>query len=381
MQTFPKPHLIMSRSVRSADDCGLPGAVRVKTSRNDVPYHFVVHSPQFTYKDYGVHRGQYDRLSFFAAPGTGPVTVHLYDCRDGSPEFDRKFEIKVPADGSCVLGIPPGYAHWFEDLGDVTTRNDYSILAPSDPGTGWDPLHDNATWLVDDMHARRPTVRANTEELPPSAQFLISKAVAMSWRGGSTTEGKVTTVEVGGRRQQLYLDRDLGVAPVSTPACQLATVGYEVGAHMAVQHQSYAVGANVTSGLSETLIYTSDGSWPAFYSAHPDMTTKYSPLLYDNPEMEIEVVDRRSDSPTFGLAQVLPFPQDPRTVLTLEPGVLSRVRGNGRLHYRMEVEVHHGRSGRNLQLVVPVPAHGELPIYTAPGSLVEESVVRELAFG
>ncbi|GEL16866.1 hypothetical protein [Pseudonocardia asaccharolytica] len=89
----------------------------------------MIHSPHFVYDDYALHLGQYDRLSFFGEPGTGPVTVHLYDCRENSPEYDRKFEITMPADGSCAIGISPGYAHWFENLGNITSRNDYSILA------------------------------------------------------------------------------------------------------------------------------------------------------------------------------------------------------------------------------------------------------------
>jgi hypothetical protein len=102
--------------------------------------------------------------------------------------------------------------------------------------------------------------------------------------------------------------------------------------------------------------------------------------MYDNPEMEIELVDRRGDSPTFGATQVLPFPADPRAVVTIDPGVLMRVRGGGRLHYRVEYEVHHG-AARLPELFVPVEAGSSLPTFEAPGKAVEEDVVRELAYG
>ncbi|MBV1855646.1 hypothetical protein [Catellatospora tritici] len=377
--SFPKPHLIMTKSLTSDDASGLPGARQVRTSRNDLPYHYVIHSPHFAYDVYALHLGQYDRLSFFGEPGTEPVTVHLYDCREDSPEFDRKFEIKVPVDGSCVLGIPPGYAHWFEDLGSVTTRNDYSILAPSQADSQWDALQDNATYPVESMHSSRPKVIANTVELPTAAQFMVSKAVAMSWRGGATEQGMLATIDVDGERRRVYVDRDLSREQVELPESQLASVRLGVGAYQSIRDDSYAVASNVTSGLADTMIIDAGTRWPEYYNAHPNLTLKLSPLMYDNPEMELEVVDRRRDSATFGAAQVLSFPRDSRAVVTVEPGVLMRLRGDGRLHYRVEYEVHHG-TARLPQLSVPVPAGSSLPTFDAPGDLVEENVVRELAF-
>jgi hypothetical protein len=177
------------------------------------------------------------------------VTVHLYDCRSNSPEFDRKFEMKIPVDGSCVLGIPPGYAHWFEDLGSVTTRNDYSVLAPERPSAAWDALQDNATYPVAAINESRPQVIANTTELPVKAQFMVSEAVAMSWRGGATEQGMLTTVEVDGERRRFYVDRDLAGERVQLPESALATVG----AYQSIRDESFAVASNVTSGLAVTM--------------------------------------------------------------------------------------------------------------------------------
>ncbi|MEU9032575.1 hypothetical protein AB0D46_34735 [Streptomyces sp. NPDC048383] len=103
-------------------------------------------------------------------------------------------------------------------------------------------------------------------------------------------------------------------------------------------------------------------------------------MLDDNPEMELQLIDRRADSPTFGAGQVLPFPQDSRAVLTIEPGVLMRARGSGTLHYRVEYEVHDSQGSRLPELFVPVPADGLLPTFDAPGAALAGNVVRELAY-
>lgn len=380
MPALAKPHLILSKPVTSRGACGLPGATQIKTSRNNFPYHYVIHSPHFAYPDYALHLGQHDRLSFFGDAGAGPVTVHLYDCRDNSPEYDRKFVVKVPADGSCALGIPPGYAHWFEALGGVTTRNDYSILAPESDSAPWNPLNDNATYLVEDMDEARPRVLANTVELPTEAQFMISKAVAMAWRGGATEQGMVTTVEVDGQAKRLYLDRDFSPVKVEVPESELATVSVDVGAYQWIRDESFTVAANVSSGLADTMVCDAPPDWPGHYSAHPNLTLKLSPLLYDNPEVELEVVDRRRDSATFGASQILPFPRDPRVMVTVAPGVLMRLRGSGRLHYRVEYEVHHG-AAELPRLFLPVSDGEPLPIFDAPGNPVEAEAVRELAYG
>ncbi|MCP9958890.1 hypothetical protein [Streptomyces sudanensis] len=379
MTALPKPNLIMTRTRTTGMASGLPGARRIRSSRNDRPYHYMIHSPHFAYQEYAVHLGQYDRLSFYGQTGAEPVTVHMYDCRADSPEYDRKLVVAVPADGSCVLGIPPGYAHWFENLGDVTTRNDYSLHAPRDPSTAWTPLDDNATYSVDVMKESRPRVIANTVELPTPAQFLVSKAVSRSWLGGATEQGVVATTEIDGELHRYFIDRDLAHQQPDLPRSRLATVSTAVGSYQAIRDDSYGIGSNVDNGLADTMTYALPTDWPRHYSAHPNLTLKLSPLLYDNPDVELELIDRRADSPTFGAGQILPFPADPRAVVTIEPGVLMRARGNGVLHYRVEYEVHDA-TGRLPELFVPVPAGHELPTFDAPGAVLSHDVVRELAY-
>ncbi|MEU6807331.1 hypothetical protein [Streptomyces neyagawaensis] len=377
MAALPKPQLMLTKTRTTGHHSGFPGARHIRSSRNDRPYHYMVHSPHFAYAEYAVHLGQFDWLSFCAGPGTAPVTVHLYDCRADSPEYDRELKIDVPADGSCVLGSPPGYAHWFEDLGNVTTRNDYQVFAPEDSTVRWSPLDDNATYPVEQMRSFRPSVVANSRELPVPAQFLISSAVSQSWRGGATEQGVMTTATVGGQQVKYFIDREL--SRPGLPASQLGTVSAQVGSYQAVRDDSFGIGVNVTSCLADTMVLPAGPAWPEYFSVHPHLTVWLSPLQYDCPEAELHLIDRRADSPTFGAEEVLPFPPDPRTVLRIEPGVLMRARSRHVLHYRVAYEVHHARSGLP-ELFVPLSAGSALPDVDAPGDVLADDVVRELAY-
>ncbi|MFF6954731.1 hypothetical protein ACFZAD_39795 [Streptomyces iakyrus] len=380
MPALPKPHVIMTKTRTTGHDSGLPGARHIRSSRNDRPYHYMVHSQHFAYEEYALHLGQYDRLSFYGDVGARPVKVHMYDCREDSTEYDRKLEVDVPADGSSVLAIPPGYAHWFEDLGGVTTRNDYSILGPADPSSSWNPLEDNATYSVDSMRISRPKTIANSVELPTQAQFLISRAVSQSWRGGATERGLVATTMINGRLHRYFLDADLTSQHPELPTSQLATVTAEIGSYQQIRDDSFGIGSNISSGLADTMVLDIPTAWPDVFSSHPNLTLKLSALLYDNPEMELHLIDRRSDSPTFGDEQILPFPRDPRVVLTIAPGVLMRVRGAGTLHYRVEYEVHGSQGTKMPRLFEPVSSAALLPTYDAPGTPLDDDIVRELAY-
>src|SRR5215469_3818045 len=229
---YPLPSLVRNRIVAYDPASGAPGSAKILTSRNDAPYHYVIHSGHFAYDVYALHMGQHDKLSFFAEAAPEPVLVYLYDCRAGSPEFGRKFLIEVPTDGSLCLSIPPGYAHWFERLENDTTRNDYSIYGPASSESPWNALNDNVTYPIADMDAQCPKVVANTIPLPGDAQFLISAAVSKSWEEGITESGSLLSVNVDGVDRAVYIDGQLAQPHLgNAPDISLATARSFVGAH------------------------------------------------------------------------------------------------------------------------------------------------------
>lgn len=185
------------------------------------------------------------------------------------------------------------------------------------------------------------------------------------------------TATIGDQELHYFVDRALSQPEL--PTTKLATVSVETGSYQAIRDDSFGIGANVSSGLADTMVFPPRSEWPDYFSVHPNMTLRLSALLYESPEAELHLIDRRTDSPTFGAEEILPFPSDPRTVVRIEPGVLMRARGAGALHYRVEFEVHNARSGLP-QLFAAVPVGGPYPGFAPPGEVLSDDVVRELAY-
>ena len=376
---YPLPSLIRNRIVGYDSASGTPGSAKILTSRNDVPYHYVIHSDHFAYDVYALHMGQHDKLSFFAQQAPGPVLVHLYDCREGSPEFGRKFVIEVPTDGSLCLSIPPGYAHWFERLENVTTRNDYSIYGPASADTPWNALHDNLTYPVAEMVRKCPRLVPNTIPLPVDAQFLIGAAVSKSWEGGITESGLLLSLNVDGSDQKVLIDKLLDQPHLEKASdVDLATARSFVGAHQAIRDESYSIAANTQSGLADTMVLDLSAEWPRFFNIYPRLGITLTSLLYDGPSAEVELIDRCRESRSFGERTVVELPRDSRLSLRIDPGVAMRFRGSGRLYYRVEYEVFEEPGTSPTKLAVP--ADQELPSFERPWSPVEPKVLRLAAY-
>lgn len=354
--SLPKPQILLSKTQRYDPRSGTPTAHRIVTSSNRSPYHFVAHGPRFQYDDYGIHRGQMDRLSFFAADPAQMVTVHMYDCRQNSDEFDRKMTIAVPADGSQVLQIPPGYAHWFTGLENVATRNDYAILGPSFGDSRWNPMNDDHTVKVEKMDRERPQIRANDTLLPQDAQFLISTMVSQSWRGGAHMADNAQ-VRVVDRTIDLLIQDDVRTRPapqVPDVPSVLATVAVALGTYQQVREDAVTVASHVPSGVAQTLYFQGDSAWPQFYSAHPYISMQLTMLTVPSNDVQLDIIDRRIDSPSFGERCSVELPQDPRLCLRLEPGVLWRMQSENAFHYRVEYEIHEHPAGPDLPAFMPI---------------------------
>ena len=118
--------------------------------------------------------------------------------------------------------------------------------------------------------------------------------------------------------------------------------------------------------------------WPDHYSLYPRLALTYTALLYDGPTAEVELVDRRTDSPTFGGRSTSVLSPDPRVSLRIEPGVAMRFRGAGQLYYRVEYEVFVQPRSAPLKMVVP--ADSDLPEIAGPTESAEPKLVRLAAY-
>ncbi len=73
MPSLPKPHVIMTKTRAAGHGSGLPGARHIRSSRNDRPYHYMVHSKHFAYEEYALHLGQVSPVRS-TSPATAPAT-------------------------------------------------------------------------------------------------------------------------------------------------------------------------------------------------------------------------------------------------------------------------------------------------------------------
>lgn len=104
------------------------------------PFNVVFHGNQpFAYGHYGIHLGQQDSLTFLGS-STQVIDAQFLDCRRGSPTERARLAISFVPSSEWRLSIPPGIAHTFSGLENVTTINDYSIYLP-----------DPAKWLSGDI--------------------------------------------------------------------------------------------------------------------------------------------------------------------------------------------------------------------------------------
>ncbi|MBP5873120.1 transposase [Streptomyces sp. LBUM 1485] len=155
-----------------------------------------------------------------------------------------------------------------------------------------------------EFRRRVPDLVVSGRKIAEVARFLgIGDQTIYGWRR------VVTSAEIGGELHRYFIDRDLAAQQPVLPASDLATVTAAVGSYQSIRDDSYGIGSNVENGLADTMVLDVPASWPQHFSAHPHLTLKLSPLLYDNPEMELQLIDRRADSPAFGPARSSPSPR------------------------------------------------------------------------
>ena len=382
MHSLAKPRIILSRSMHYDKRSGTPSSHRIVTSKNHNPHHYVTHDENFFYDDYGIHRGQMDRLSFFSSCATSSVKVYMYDCRENSDEFNREIIIEIPADGSQILEIPPGYAHWFTGLENVVTRNDYSIYAPSFQGSLWNPMNDDYTVKVDDMKVRRPKIRENDVLLPEDAQFLISKMVSQAWRGGVSHVSQGVNINMKDKNIGLNIyDSSKNRELPDVPSIELATVSWNRGTYQQVRDTSTTLASNVKSGISQVMLHKGYNRWPEYYSTHPYIATEISVLTPPVSKAQVEFIDRRNFSSTFGEKEIVELSNDHRLCLRIEPGVLWRIKCSSNFYYRYEYEIFANSNLSDLPAFIPVhETETKLYKFFDPGSTLSAEFERIIAF-
>ena len=116
---------------------------------------------EFSYRQYGVHLGQDDILTFLG-PSTQTITGHFIDCREGSPTFGQRDDFEFSPSSARALVIPRGVGHDFDGLENVFTLNTYELYLPA--------LDD---WATSDWKPKGDVINVRSDVDPDSVPAFV----------------------------------------------------------------------------------------------------------------------------------------------------------------------------------------------------------------
>lgn len=281
----------------------------------------------FSYGHYGIHLGQADVLTFLG-PSTGEIIGHFIDCRAGSATAGQREEHRWSPTSGRALYIPPGVAHTFDGLECVNTINAYELFLP-DPDEwvhgrlDWQPDADiiniPLTVSQDELRYYTPNSHPASElwyDLVASQQRVMIPKVAYEYP--ATRE----VVFADGTAHRIELRKRLSVDEHDewTPVDGVAGVGWR-------RHPVIRSGAE--SGFSALL-----DRYPLYFIDHGEVRYTHDAygihlgqedhLTFVGPRdqvVTVNLIDARSESPTFGAEVAYSFTPDPERYLLLPPGV------------------------------------------------------------
>ncbi|MFE2111042.1 dTDP-4-dehydrorhamnose 3,5-epimerase family protein [Kitasatospora sp. NPDC059463] len=282
---------------------------------------------EFSYGHYGIHLGQADVLTFLG-PGTGTITGHFIDCREGSPTAGMRERHTWSPGSQRALYIPPGVAHTFDGLEFVNTVNTYELFLP-DPeqwvrGTlDWQPDADIINLPLNVTDEELPLYRPNTHpaselwyDLVAAQQRDVIPKVSYEYpitRDVRLADGTVRRVELrkmlpkNEKKNWESLDSVFGLGWVRHP---VISSGPESGfSALLDRHPLYFIDHGETS-------YTHDA-----YGIHLGQEDRLTFVGPRDQEVTLHLIDTRVDSPTYGADVTHTFFPDPERYLVIPPGV------------------------------------------------------------
>jgi dTDP-4-dehydrorhamnose 3,5-epimerase-like enzyme len=312
---------------------------KILSNTGGVVGHFVTHAPDFEYRDYGVHVGQVDRLTFVsAAPQV--ITGVFIDCRKRSATLGHKVRLSFTASPSRKLVIPPGVAHTFENIQNVVTRNDLSVYCDAF-NTAWNVEDDNLTLALDIAGEDVPALDTNVHPLPFAAAVMFYRMQQHLLRGGRNVTEHVIEADIGGARRAVVASHEKHSAPVRMPAVpggsRVPGFGFEHNAYLATVANSFAVLPGTDSCVMDFVVLeAAPPTGEAPFALHTRHDVMHTFLDRTGEELVVDIVDLRRDSGARGERTSVTFECDPRAHVRIPAGVAYRYRGGGAFAARVE---------------------------------------------
>ncbi|MEY9470855.1 dTDP-4-dehydrorhamnose 3,5-epimerase-like enzyme [Bradyrhizobium yuanmingense] len=298
------------------------------------PMNIVFHGDdKFEYGHFGVHLGQMDCLTFLGHPQQ-VISASFIDCRKSSPTARAALRVEFTPSSRWALNIPPGVAHDFTGLENVTTLNNYRLFLP-DPDdwvsgrTRWDAGADviNVASDVDPNDAELFDVNVNPASdvyyaiVAERQQDALRSSPLMYPYTHEHTDSDGTTylLKVRERTSTSTLVRDFlepigKISGLHWAANPFLSSGPKSGFVPLLGKRPYYI---VDHGFTQE--YTHDA-----YGIHLGQRDRLVFVGAENKEAFVEFVDCRRGSPTLHESIKVSFRPDPLRTLVIPNGVAHR---------------------------------------------------------
>lgn len=311
------------------DSCVVPFAT-------SFPVNIVTHGDQpFDYGQYGVHLGQQDSLTFLGDPNQ-LITARFIDCRKQSATFRKQLDLVFFPSSSKTLVIPPGVAHTFNNLGGVTTLNDYRLFLPSagalaDSEPAWTPENDIINLPLNTDTQDLEGFTTLTEPAAPEVYFAIARHQTEHLQHLTYAHSETRAFTLGtGEQITLRLREKISPAtPHTLPASSIPGVrfirrpGMQTGPHSAI----------IPLPGPSPFYLVEHGQQPYDFDSYGIHLGQEDHLIFfapDAQQVQLKLVDMRRDSNTLHKEETLSFECASDVELVIPCGVahaLSNLRG------------------------------------------------------
>jgi dTDP-4-dehydrorhamnose 3,5-epimerase-like enzyme len=282
---------------------------------------------KFSYGHYGVHLGQADVLTFLGAQ-SHVITGHFIDCRKDSPTTGLREQHQWSPDSAYSLSIPPGVAHSFDNLEGIHTLNSYELFLPdpqhwADGSTNWRPDADVLNIPIDIADDELPEYRPNQHEAGEAWYDLVAsrqRSVIPSLFFDYPVVRDVAFLD--GNEQRVRLRRPVDTEPKKAwePVGEIAGVGW--APHPVVRSGPESGFVALTDRYP--LYFVDHGETSYTHDAYGIHLGQEDRLTFVGPrdqEVTLNLIDTRTDSPSFRCESRVFFRPDPERYLVIPPGI------------------------------------------------------------
>ncbi|MBP5088827.1 dTDP-4-dehydrorhamnose 3,5-epimerase family protein [Pseudomonas chlororaphis] len=297
---------------------------KLMSSKGPLISDFVTHEPDFSYSTYGIHVGQDDRLTFMGDNGK-KIEGFFVDCREGSPSIHHIVQLRFSPSLYRHLVIPRGVAHTFDNLEYIVTR-DEPIWHSDQDNTAWNLDNDLVSVPRTTELAKFPIIKANRYRLPDEAHRFLSK-ISQSLLENPKSYLARYPVTIRGAEQYVMFEPKTWSDDARSVAERLTDeefcgVRIKRNRYALTGAKSYTLVPNTASCVADVLVLpTSVPGSPQQYYWHARTRKTYTFLNNQELQIDLNLIDLRHDSATYGQHKSLQIICDPRTSIHIEQGI------------------------------------------------------------